>query len=209
MLEIPVYNVEGEKIDTWKVEEAAFGGKVNTSLLKQAIVAYHANRRQGTAATKGRSQVDGSTRKIFRQKGTGNARRGNIRTNILRGGGVAFAKKTRDFRKALPKKMRQAALKSAVLAKMLGNDLAVIDGLNVEAPKTQLMAGVLRKLNINRSCLLAAAKHDRNLCLSARNIPDLTVRAADELNAFDVATRQKMLLTSEAVKVLMAEEAAK
>ena len=208
MLEVPVYNIEGEKIDTWKVDEAAFGGEVNVSLLKQAVVAYHANRRRGTAATKGRSQVDGSTRKMFRQKGTGNARRGNIRTNLLRGGGVAFAKKQRDFRKRLPKKMRQAALETAILAKLVGDDLMVVDGLNVDAPKTKWMAGVLKNLNINRTCLLALAERNRDLLLSSRNIPDLTVRTADQLNALDVATRRKMLLTPEAMKALMAKEAA-
>ena len=189
-----------------QVDEAAFGGKVNVALLKQAIVAYHANRRQGTSATKGRGDVEGSTRKLFRQKGTGNARRGNIRTNLLRGGGVAFAKRPRDFRQKLSRQMRRAALKSAILAKMLGNDLMVIQGLTAAAPKTALVVGVLQRLKIDRSCLLALAEHDRNLYLSSRNIPNLTVRAAGELNAFDVATRQKMLVTADAMKVLTSSE---
>jgi len=208
MLEVPIYNTAGEKIDTLKVDESVFGGTVNVSLLKQAIVAYHANRRQGTVATKGRSQVDGSTRKLFRQKGTGNARRGNIRTNVLRGGGVAFAKDPkRSFRKTLPRKMRKAALGSAILAKILGQDLMVVDGLKVKSPKTGDMAAVLKNLKINRSCLLALADRDRNVYLSSRNIADLTVRVASELNAFDVATRQKMLVTAEAMKALAGEEA--
>jgi large subunit ribosomal protein L4 len=176
------------------------------ALLKQAIVAYHANRRQGTAATKGRGEVEGSTRKLFRQKGTGNARRGNIRTNLLRGGGVAFAKKPRDFRQKLSKNMRRAALRSAILAKLLGNDLLLIQGLAAKAPKTAVMAGVLRKLKIDRSCLLTLAERDVNLYLSSRNIPNLTVRIAEELNAFDVATRQKMLMTTDAMKVLTTRE---
>jgi large subunit ribosomal protein L4 len=190
------------------VDEQVFGGKVNISLLKQAIVAYHANRRQGTVQTKTRAEVAGSTRKIYAQKHTGNARRGNIRTNIMRGGGVAFGKRTRDFRKGLPKQMRKAALKSALLAKMLGNDLMVLDGLKAaEAPKTKLMVGLMKNLKINRSCLLALAEYDRNLYLSSRNIADLTIQVAAELNAFDVVTRQKMLITSDAMKTLMAREA--
>ena len=207
MLTLPVYDTAGRKVDTMKVDEAMFGGRVNVALLKQAIVAYHANQRQGTSATKGRGEVEGSTRKLFRQKGTGNARRGNIRTNLLRGGGVAFAKKPREFRLKLSKQTRRAALRSALLAKMLGDDLLLIRGLSVEAPKTSVMADVLAKLKIERSCLLAVAEYDRNVVLSSRNIPNLTVRAAAELNAFDVATRQKMLVTTDAMKMLTHREA--
>ena len=207
MLEVTVYNTAGEKIDTLRVDEALLGGTVNVALLKQAVVAYHANRRQGTAANRGRSQVEGSTRKLFRQKGTGNARRGNVRTNVLRGGGVAFAKKKRDFGKGLPKKMRRAALRSAILAKILGEDLLVIDGLKVDEPKTKVVADVLDKLKINRSCLLTLAEHDPVLYRSARNIPDVTVRVAGAISAFDVATRQKMLVTREAMDVLLGTSA--
>jgi len=206
MLKVAVYNTSGEKIDTLKVDEALFGSTVNVALLKQAVVAYHANRRQGTASTRSRGKVVGSTRKLFRQKGTGNARRGPSRTNVLRGGGVAFAKNRRSFRKPMPRKMRKAALDSAILAKMLGEDLMVVDGLAAEKPRTKQMAELLTNLHIDRSCLLALAGPDRNIYLSSRNIPDLTVRSANELNAFDVATRRKMLVTSEAMKVLLDRE---
>ncbi len=206
MLEVPVYNTDGKKIDTIKVDERTFGSQVNVALLKQAVVAYHANRRQPTAATRSRGMVEGSTRKLYRQKGTGNARRGPIRTNIMRGGGVAFAKGNQNFKQRLPKKMRRAALNSAILAKILGEDLVVLDGLAVESPKTAHVAGVMKNLKINRSCLLTLADHDRNIYLSARNIPDITVRTAEELNAFDVATRQKMVVTTEAMQALMGQE---
>jgi large subunit ribosomal protein L4 len=206
MLEVPVYNTSGEKIDTWKLDDDAFGGAVNVSLLKQAVVAYHSNAHQGTATTKARGDVAGSTRKLFRQKGTGNARRGALRTNILRGGGVAFAKTPRESRKILPKTMRKRALDSAILAKILGGDLMVLDGLRIEAPKTREISDVLRRLKIDRSCLLTLRDRDRNVYLSARNIPDLTVRIAEELNAFDVAMRQKMIVTMEAMKALTDKE---
>jgi len=206
MLEVPVYNTEGKQIETLSVGDEAFGTRVNAALLKQAVVAYHANKRQGTAATKSRGMVEGSTKKLFRQKGTGNARRGSSRTNILRGGGVAFAKRRRDFRKKLPQKMRLAARKTAILAKILGNDLAVVDGLTCEAPKTSQMAKLLSNLSINRSCLLALHQRDTNIYLSSRNLQDLTVRTAEELNAFDIATRQKMLITREAMEMLMGQE---
>jgi large subunit ribosomal protein L4 len=206
MLEVPVYNTEGKQVETLSVSDEAFGTRVNTDLLKQAVVAYHANKRQGTVSTKSRGMVEGSTKKLFRQKGTGNARRGSIRTNVLRGGGVAFAKKRRDFRKKLPKRMRIAARKTAILAKILGNDLAVVDGLVCEGPKTSQMAKLLTNLSINRSCLLTLHQRDTNIYLSSRNLQDLTVRTAEELNAYDIATRQKMLITREAMDMLMGQE---
>lgn len=207
MLEVPVYDTNGGQVDTLQVDEAAFGGEVNVQLLKQAIVAYHANRRQGTVQTKGRGMVEGSTRKLYRQKGTGNARRGPIRTPVMRGGGHAFAKKNRSFRQDMPKKMRRAALNSALLAKMLGKDLMVLDGLKFDRPQTKDMARILGKLQINRSCLLALPDRDRNVYLSSCNIPDLTVCITEELNAFDVATRQKMVVTREAMGQLLGQEA--
>ena len=207
MLEVPVYNTAGEQIETLKIDDERFGKSVNVALLKQAVVAYHANRRQGTAATKGRGQVEGSTRKIFRQKGTGNARRGPVRTGKVRGGGMTFAKTPHSYRKTLPKKMRRGALNSAILAKILGNDLIVVDGLSLTEPKTKFVAEVLANLKINRSCLLTPAEYDEVLFRSARNIPDITVRPVEELNAFDIATRQKMLLTREAMEKLLSRSA--
>jgi len=207
MLEVQVYNTEGEKVDSLDVDERLFGSTVNASLLKQAVVAYHANKRQGTAAGKSRGMVRGSTKKLFRQKGTGNARRGSARANLLRGGGVTFAKKPRSFRKSLPRKMRKAALNSAILAKMVGQDLVVLQGLQIDVPKTSEMARIISNLKIDRSCLLTLADRDKNVFLSSRNIPDLTVCVTDELNAFDVATRQKMVVTSEAMQALMGSEA--
>ena len=206
MLEVPVYNTDGKQTETLKIDESVFGGRVNRALLKQAVVAYHAHRRQGTAVTKSRGMVAGSTAKLFRQKGTGRARRGSARANVLRGGGMAFAKRRRDFGKKLPRKMRKAALASAILAKILGEDLAVVDGLKLDAPRTKDMVSVLKNLKIDRSCLLAIAEPNEAVYLSGRNIGDLTVRTAGELNAFDVATRRKMLVTREAIDALMSRE---
>ena len=207
MLAVPVFTMQGEQTGEMEIDPALLGVRVRPQLMKQAIVAYHANRRQGAAATKSRGQVAGSTKKMFRQKGTGYARRGSRRTNILRGGGMAFGKKPRSFRKKLPRNMRKAALASAILAKMLGEDLLVIDGLRMDAPKTADLARLLRALEINRSCLLALHDRDPNVYLSSRNLPDLTVRTTAELNAFDVAMRRKMLVTSEAMQAWLAPEA--
>ena len=169
-------------------------------------MAHNANRRQGTVATRSRGMVKGSTKKLFRQKGTGNARRGQRRTNVLKGGGVAFAKQPRSFRKKMPRKMRQAALASTILAKILGEDLLVVDGLSLDQPKTSEMASVLKNLGINRSCLLTLAERDNAIYLSSRNIGDLTVRIVAELNAGEVALRQKMLVTREAMAALVGQE---
>lgn len=206
MIEIPVHNLSGKQVGTLELDEQLLGGEVRPALLKQAYVRYHANRRLGTVRTKSRGDVEGSGKKLYRQKGTGNARRGNIRTNILRGGSMAFRKDPRDMRKDLPRKMRRAALKSAILAKLIGQDLLLLDGLEMDAPKAKAMASVMKNLQINRSCLLALAGRDRNVYLSSRNLPDLTVRIAEELNAFDVATRQKMVVTTDAMKSLMGQE---
>ena len=206
MLEVPVYDIEGKQVETLQVDENDFGGYVNEDLLKQAVVAYHANKRQGSASGLTRGMVSGSTAKAFKQKGTGRARRGDMRTPLIRGGGRAFAKAPRDFRKGLPRKMRRRALQSAILAKMLGQDLMVLKGLSVSEPKTKTLVGILKNLKINRSCLLALADRDTNVHLSSRNIADLTVRTAGELNAFDVATRQKMIVTSEAMSALSTRE---
>ncbi len=203
MLEVPVYNIEGRKVDTFKVDDEVFGSEVNADLLKQAIVAYHANRHPGTAKTRGRSDVKGSRHKMFRQKGTGFARRGAKRANILRGGGVTFAKSPKTTRKKLPRKMKKAALKSAVLAKIISGDLMVLEDLSVHAPKTATIADMLRKMSIDRSCLLALEKHDKNIYLSSRNIPDLAVCAADELNAYDVVLKQKLVITAKAMEELV------
>ena len=206
MLEVPVYDIEGKQVETLQVDENDFGGYVNEDLLKQAVVAYHANKRQGSAASLTRGQVSGSTAKAYKQKGTGRARRGDMRTPLIRGGGNAFAKSQRDYRKKLPRKMRHLALQSAILAKMLGQDLLVLKGLAIAEPKTKTLIGILKNLKINRSCLLALADRDHNVYLSSRNIADLTVRTAGELNAFDVATRQKMIVTSEAMSALSTRE---
>lgn len=198
MIDLAVYNTDGQEVESLKVDEAAFGGSVRYTLLKQAIVMYHANKRVGTAATKSRGMVAGSSRKLFRQKGTGNARVGNIRTGKRVGGGVTFAKSLRDFGKRMPKKQRRLARDSAILAKLLSNNVVIVDGLNFEKPKTKDFIGILNNLKIERSCLVTISSEDVNLCKSANNIPKVTVMPVDELNAGDICNYRKMLFTKEA-----------
>jgi len=198
MIDLAVYNTDGQEVESLKVDEAVFGGSVRYPLLKQAIVMYHANKRVGTAANKGRSMVAGSSRKLFRQKGTGNARIGNIRTGKRVGGGVTFAKSLRDFGKRMPKKQRRLARDSAILAKLLSNNVVVVDGLNFEKPKTKDFIGILNNLKIERSCLVTINSEDVNLYKSANNIPKVAVIPVDELNAGDICNYRKMLFTKEA-----------
>src|SRR6476659_6767296 len=155
MIEVPIFNQAGDKVSTMQVDEAKLGGEVREHLLKQALVMYHANQRQGSVRTLARGEVAGSTRKMFRQKGTGNARTGGIRNPIKKGGGHAKQKRPKDWRQAMPKKARQLATKSALLSKLQSNDVRVVDQLGLEQPKTKLVVQMYKALGIERSCLLA------------------------------------------------------
>ena len=203
MIDIKVYNREGKELESVQVEEALFGGEIRPALLKQAIVMYHANKRVGTAATKSRGMVAGSTRKLYRQKGTGNARMGTIRTPVRVGGGVAFAKTARDFSKDMPKKQRRLACDSALLAKMQAGNVMVVDELNFDAPKTREFARILGNLKIDRSCLVTLSDQDVNVYKSARNIFKVDVMKLADLNAGDIINKQKVLFTKDAFMALL------
>jgi large subunit ribosomal protein L4 len=206
MIELAVYNSSGHEVESLKVEESAFGGVVRYSLLKQAIVMYHANKHLGTAATKSRGMVEGSTRKLYRQKHTGFARAGAVRTGKRVGGGVTFAKVARDFGKSMPKKQRRLARDSAILAKLLSNNVVVVDGLKFVKPRTKDFVKVLSYLKIDRSCLVAVEDYDKNIYKSARNIPRIAIMPVAELNAGDICTHQKMLFTKEAFLSVLNKE---
>jgi large subunit ribosomal protein L4 len=206
MIDLAVYNREGQEVDSLTVDESVFGGSVRYPLLKQAIVMYQAGKRVGTAATKGRGMVTGSGRKLFRQKGTGRARIGNIRTGKRVGGGVTFAKVARDFGKRMPKKQRRLATDSAILAKLLSKNVVVIDELKFETPRTRGFAEVLGNLKIDRSCLVTVSSVDANLYKSARNIPKIVVMPVTELNAGDICRHRKILFTKEAFLSLVHKE---
>ncbi|OHB79383.1 MAG: 50S ribosomal protein L4 [Planctomycetes bacterium RBG_16_55_9] len=208
MIDLAVYNRDGQEIDSLKVDEAALGGSVRHALLKQAIVMYHANRRVGTVMTKGRSQVAGAGRKLFRQKGTGNARVGNIRTGKRRGGGMTFAKSPRDFRKYMPKKQKKLARDSAILAKLLTDNVVVVDGLKLDKPRTKDFLSVLTNLKIDRSCLVTMDSVDENILKSARNVPKVAVMSVSELNAGEICSYRKMLFTREALLSVLSEDKA-
>jgi large subunit ribosomal protein L4 len=207
MIDLTVYNKDGQEIESLKVDEDSLGGSVRYPLLKQAIVMYHANKRVGTASNKSRSMVAGSSRKLFRQKGTGNARIGNIRTGKRVGGGVTFGKSPRDFSKRMPKKQKKLARDSAILAKLLSNNIVVIDGLSLEKPRTRDFVTILNNLKIERSCLVTTVSTDINLYKSVQNVHKVAVMPVNELNAGEICRYRKMLFTKDAfLSVLNKEE---
>ena len=164
---------------------------------------FHANKRVGTASNKSRSMVAGSSRKLFRQKGTGNARVGNVRTGKRVGGGVTFAKSSRDFSKRMPKKQKRLARDSAILAKLLSNNMVVVEGLSFEKPRTRDFVDLLNNLKIERSCLVTISSLDANLYKSVQNIPKVAVMTVNELNAGDICRYRKILFTKEALLSLL------
>jgi large subunit ribosomal protein L4 len=203
MLTLPVFDRSGGEVGSMEIDPAEFGGEVNRQLLHDVIVMYQANRRQGTVRTKNRAEVAGSGKKMYRQKGTGNARMGAKRTGKRVGGGMTHAKRPRDFSYTMPKKMVRAATRMALLSKLLDNEATVVEGLSFSEPKTREMAGVLRALKLDgQSCLIALARHDANLWKSARNIPRVKVSPAAELNALDLLTQKRLLITREALESL-------
>lgn len=196
MIEIPVHNASGEQVGTVEVDEQVLGGAVRPALLKQAYVRTHANRRLGTAATKTRSQVAGSTRKLYRQKGTGNARRGSIRANLLRGGGHAHAKSAKSWRQAMPAKMRRLANRNAVLAKAVDGEIKLVDSLSFDKPSTAAFAKLLSALQIDRSCLFALPSTTGEFQAAARsaaNLPHVNLTRVDQLHAFEILNHRYLL----------------
>jgi large subunit ribosomal protein L4 len=193
MIEIPVFNSEGQQVDTLQLDAQALGGEVRPALLKLAYVRIHANNRQGNAATKNRARTEGSTRKIYKQKHTGNARRGAIRTNIMRGGGRGHGKVPHSWRKDMPDKMRRLANRNAVLAKAVDGEIKLVDHLAFEKPNTKQFAHLLAALKIERSCLLAVPDTRGHEARSAANLPDVSVARIEHLNVFDLLNHRFLL----------------
>ena len=199
MIEVPVLDIGGKPQGTLSIDEAKLGGKVNPRLLRDAVVMYEANKRVGTVATKSRSEREGSGKKPYRQKGTGLARAGSIRSPIWRGGGRIHALKPRDYSYQMPRQAKRLALRSAVLAKLQDGEVAVVDKLDLAEAKTKLMAAALKTLGIEGTCLIVLPKADEKIWRSARNLPQVRVSAVSDLNAYDVLLPKKLLFTKDAL----------
>lgn len=200
MISVPVLNIEGKEVGKLDVDEALLGTQLRPALLKQALVRYHANSRQGTVRTRSRAEIEGSTKKLYAQKGTGNARRGSIRTSVMKGGGNAFAKRPRDFSQDMPLKQRRLARANAILAKILSKDIKVLDGLTLPAQKTKEVAKVLKNIGVERSALIATEGLNQDFFRCARNIEKLAVKPASEINAYDILTKRSLVMTKAALE---------
>ncbi len=199
-MQIPVYNMAGEVIKQIDVSDDVFTVPFNEAVVHQAVVRQLANARQGTACTKTRGEVTGSNRKLFRQKHTGNARSGNAKSPLRRGGGTIFGPKPRSYAQAMPKKMRRLAIRSVLSAKLKDNELIVLEGFDFTEPKTKEMAKVLSALKIEKSALVATSEMNLNVIKSARNIPDVKMVPANLLNVVDMTSHKILLLTEAAVR---------
>jgi large subunit ribosomal protein L4 len=227
MLTIPVFNPAGERIGEETIDPADFGGEINKQLLHDVVLMHLAARRVGTVNTRGRADVAGSGKKLFRQKGTGNARAGAKRTNKRKGGGVAFARRNRDYRYAMPKKAVRAAIRMAILSKFQDGQAMVVDGLEAATPKTKQVAGILRSIRRpdlreaesaeavgetkaralkrtldRRSVLIGLPTHDPVFHRSARNIEGVAVAPVADFNTYDILKQRYLILTREALAVL-------
>lgn len=203
MATLPVFNRKGEEVGSYKIEPADIAPRISKQLLHDAVVMYQANLRQGSARTKSRGEVSGSTKKMYRQKGTGNARAGSRRSGIRRGGGHIFAKRPRDYSYRLPKKAVRSATRMAIASKIASEQIVVIDELAFGEPKTRDMAAILKSLKLaGQSTLIATESHDVNVYKSARNIDRVTVAPVNGLNALNVLTPRRMLVTKAALDAI-------
>lgn len=200
MIDIPVHNAKGEQVDTLSVDEQLLGGEVRHVLLKQAYVRFHANRRQGSAHTRSRADVAYSNRKLYKQKGTGNARRGEAGTNIMRGGGHGFAKRSKSWRQSMPDKMRRLANRNALLAKAIDSEIKVVDSFGFDKPNTKQFTALLETLKIDRTCLVALATTQGPEAKSCRNVDNVSLTLVEQLNAFDLLNHRYILVEKAALE---------
>lgn len=200
MAELPIYNRTGAKVGVYSIDPAEIAPRISKQLLHNVVVMYQANRRQGTQKTKTRGEVSGSTKKMYRQKGTGNARAGSKRSGLRRGGGHLHALEPRDWSYRLPRRSVQIATRMAIASKIQDDQVVVIDDLGLAAPKTKEMAAILKALNLSGgSTLVATAGRDLNVYKSARNISKVTVSPVSDLNALLVLAPKRVLLTKAAL----------
>ncbi len=210
MLELIVLNNEGKEVDKVSFDESIFGGEVNKKLLQELSVTYERNQRKGNASTKTRGEVEGSTKKPWKQKHTGNARAGTIRSPIWRHGGIVFGPRPRDFYRVIPQALRRKALDSALLSKFQDKETIVINAITAEKPKTKEVFNTLKNVGVDikagkarNKCLVGVSKTNTPLTLSCRNIPGVKLVPVSDFNAYEVLKYQRLLLTKEALDYLI------
>ena len=206
MSSLTVYDRTGKSVGKYNIEPADLAPRINKQLLHDVVIMYQSNQRQGTVRTKNRSEVRGTTKKMYRQKGTGNARAGSRRSGIRRGGGHIFAKRPRDWSYRLPRKAVRMAMRMALAAKIRDDEITLIDELKFDAPKTKEMVAILGALKLaGDSLLVTTAEHDTNVYKSARNIARVTVSRVSDLNALLVLRPKRLLMTKAALDAVRAK----
>jgi len=200
MPEVDIYNMEGEKQGIINLSEDVFGADVNIPVLSQALIRQLANRRRGTASTKTRGEVRGGGRKPWRQKGTGRARHGSIRSPLWVGGSTIFGPRPRDFSQKMPKKMRRLALKSALSSKVGENKMIALDVLSFEAPRTKAFIEMMKNLELEENALFVIAEKNRSVEKSASNIRGVKVITTDSINIHDLFKYDRLIMTRDAIE---------
>jgi large subunit ribosomal protein L4 len=208
-MNLAVYDIAGKKVGSYEIDPAELAPSVNKQLLHDAVVMYQANLRQGTQKTKTRGEVAGSTKKLYRQKGTGNARAGARRSGTRRGGGHIFAKRPRDFGWRMPRKALQAATRMALAARLADEEVKLVDAISLSSPKTATMAKLLSALGLSdRTVLVAPESHDANLWKSARNLEGVSVAPVADLNALSILMPRGIVMTKGAIEAFRKSAAA-
>ena len=201
MANVAVYNMKGEEVGSLELGDAVFGAKINEHLVHMAVVQQLANNRQGTQKAKTRSEVRGGGRKPWRQKGTGHARQGSIRAPQWKGGGIVFAPTPRDYSFKLNKKEKRAALKSVLTSKVNESKFIVLDELKLDEIKTKKFKEVLDNLKVNKA-LVNINENDKNIVLSARNLPSVKTALTNTINVYDILKYDTIVVTKDAVATI-------
>ncbi len=200
MPKVDVLNVSGQQVGEIELSDNVFGVKVNRHVLYEAVKNYLANQRQGTQSAKTRSEVRGGGRKPYRQKGTGRARQGSLRSPNFVGGGVVFAPKPRDYSYKLPKKVKRLAMKSALSSKVENGEIIVLEELVMDAPKTKDMVNILKNINTVKKSLIVLGEKDENVIKSARNIPGVKTTFVNNLNVYEILKYDTFVVTKDAAQ---------
>jgi len=199
-VQVPVYSLNGEVVDQIELNQAIFALPFNEAVVHQAMTRQLASKRQGTASTKTRGEVTGSTRKLYPQKHTGRARRGDVKSPLLRGGGVVFGPKPRTYRQSMPKKMRKLALKCLLSAKVREGNIKLVQELDFRGPKTKEMVNVLSSLGIDSSALILTGQSTANVVKSAANLPEVKVLPSASINVLDLLSYEMLIATVPAIR---------
>ena len=199
MPKVALLNIRGQQVGEIELNDSVFGVEINQHVLHDVVKNYLANQRQGTQSAKTRAEVRGGGRKPWRQKGTGRARQGSIRSPQWVGGGVVFAPKPRDYRYELPKKVKRLAMKSALSTKVQDNSIIVLDTLEMDAPKTKEMVNVLKNLKVEKKALIVMSDKNENVIKSANNLPGITTTLVSTLNVYDILKHDQFIITKDAV----------